>query len=215
MRLQHISVVAGISVLYGAVGFGNFLLTPEERYVDVQTWIDALIPFQAAFAWPYLFYYVLLGVPLVLVPRADELRVLWKRVAWASAISALVFIAFPTHPLRLANVEELPGLAPWIIAMIYKIDPPANCFPSLHVLHSFLIAASYHRIPRYRAFGVAFYLMAVGVALATVFIKQHYAADVIAGLFLVPVVCYLAELTPESLRRSKKLVAGITGRREF
>lgn len=214
MRLQHISVIAGISVLYGAVGFGNFILTPEERYVDVRTWMDALVPFQAAFAWPYLFYYVLLGIPLLILPASGELHVLWKRLAWASAISALVFIAVPTHPLRMANVEELPGIAPWIIAMIYKIDPPANCFPSLHVLHSFLIAASYYRITRFRLWGVVFYLMAVGVALATVFIKQHYVADVFAGLFLVPVVCYLAEITPAKLRRSKELVAALTGRRE-
>lgn len=215
MRLQHISVIAGISVLYGLVGFGNYMLTPEERYVDVHTWVDTLIPFRAVFAWPYLFYYMLLGVPLLLTPPAADLRLLWKRLAWASGVSALVFIAFPTHPLRMANVEELPGIAPWIIAMIYKIDPPANCFPSLHVLHSFLVAASYRRLPAYRAWGVLFYAMATGVALATVFIKQHYAADVVAGLLLVPVICALADLTPEKLRRARAALPIKAGRREF
>lgn len=204
MRIQHMSVIAGISVLYGLVGFGNYMLTPAERFVDVHTWVDAVVPFMAIFAWPYLFYYMLLGVPLILMMSTDDMKLLWKRLAIASAISAMVFIAVPTTPLRMQNVELLPGMAPWIIAMIYRIDPPANCFPSLHVLHSFLVAATYARSsarsPRFRNWSILFYAMAMGVAFATVFIKQHFVADVVAALFLVPIVCWMAELKPLRLR---------------
>lgn len=52
------------------------------------------------------------------------------------------------------------GFAVWGLRALYRADPPCNCFPSLHVAHSFVSAL---------------------VAMSTVFIKQHYVLDVIAG----------------------------------
>lgn len=215
MRRQHISVIAGISVVYGLVGFGVFMMTPADRYVDIRTWVDHLIPFQSIFAWPYLLYYVLLGIPLVLALPSAEWRLLWKRLAFASLISALVFIAVPTRPPRLDEVYVMSGFASWIVGWIYKIDPPANCFPSLHVLHSLVIAATYFQVPKLRRWGKVFFVMAIAVAASTVFIKQHYAADVAAAFFLAPVVCALANLSPQRTRREQELSTVKDGRPEF
>jgi len=194
MRLQHISLIAGISALYGIVGYTNYQLTPTSRYYDLTSSLDLMIPFQLTFAWPYLFYYVLLGVPLFIrLPRAQMLR-LWKNLAWASAVSAVLFLLIPTFPPRPDDIQNLNGLSAWIIKWIYLIDPPSNCFPSLHVLHSFLLAISYYQFAKTRKWGILFLLMATGVAFATVFIKQHYILDVVAAMLLLPFILRLAHL---------------------
>lgn len=202
MRFVHVLVMAAISVIYGLAGVINFKFAPSERYWNLSTSLDEIIPFEAAFAWPYLSYYLLLGTPLLLVLPVNELRHLWRQLAWASALSAVLFLLMPTQPPRPDFISSLSGLSAWVVQAIYMIDPPSNCFPSLHVLHSGLIALFYLRRPSTHAWGLVFCAMALGVCFATVFIKQHFAVDVIAALLLIPLVDRLSrQELPLAVRR--------------
>ena len=62
------------------------------------------------------------------------------------------------------------------------MDPPYNCFPSLHVAHSFVSALTCLRLHR-RLGGVALVAASL-VGLSTLFTKQHYVVDVVAGAAL-------------------------------
>lgn len=197
LKLYHMTVIAALSVLYGGVGLLNAIFTSPHRYVDVATWFDQQIHFQAGFIWPYLFYYFLLFAPLFFPLPIDELHRLWKRLAWASFLAAVMFTLLPTQPDRADATLLQSGLSAWVVELIYHIDPPANCFPSLHVLHSVLVALAYLKtraIGWSGRMGVAFAWMAIGVSFATVFIKQHYFADVVAAYFMVPVVVWFSAL---------------------
>jgi hypothetical protein len=73
-----------------------------------------------------------------------------------------------------------PDLSTAFLAFVYQIDPPGNVFPSLHVAHSFMITflISLDR-PR---LGRLMLVMSTLLALSTLTTKQHFVADVGAGL---------------------------------
>ena len=66
--------------------------------------------------------------------------------------------------------------------MLYDADPPYNCFPSIHVAHAFVSALTCYRV--HRELGIAATLGASLVAVSTLYAKQHYILDVIAGILL-------------------------------
>ena len=74
------------------------------------------------------------------------------------------------------------GFVVWGLRFLYSSDPPYNCFPSLHVAHSFVSALACYRVHRGVGLGAA--TCASLVAVSTLFTKQHYIADVIAGILL-------------------------------
>ena len=83
------------------------------------------------------------------------------------------------------------GFVVWGLRFLYSADPPYNCFPSLHVAHSFVSALTCYRV--HRGVGIAAALCAALVGLSTLFTKQHYILDVIAGILLA-CVAYLVFL---------------------
>jgi membrane-associated phospholipid phosphatase len=70
----------------------------------------------------------------------------------------------------------------WGLRFLYQADPPYNCFPSIHVAHSFVSALTCYRV--HRGLGITAVIAAALVGLSTLFAKQHYVLDVIAGVFL-------------------------------
>jgi membrane-associated phospholipid phosphatase len=73
---------------------------------------------------------------------------------------------------------------------IYSIDTPFNCFPSLHAAVSVLCFYTWYQYRRLRPsraikiVAVLTFVIAAGIILSTLFIKQHYIADEIAGIVL-------------------------------
>ena len=88
---------------------------------------------------------------------------------------------FPTRAPRPAVVIG-EGFAVWGLRFLYSADPPYNCFPSLHVAHSFVSALTCWRV--HRPVGMVAVLCASVVAVSTLFTKQHYMIDVLAGVLL-------------------------------
>jgi membrane-associated phospholipid phosphatase len=73
-----------------------------------------------------------------------------------------------------------PDLSTAFLAFVYQIDPPGNVFPSLHVAHAFVLAFLLD-LDRPR-WGKVTLVMAGLLALSTLTTKQHFIADVVAGL---------------------------------
>jgi membrane-associated phospholipid phosphatase len=100
------------------------------------------------------------------------------------------FLLYPTVAPRPDEVLGN-GFGVWGLRFLYGADPPYNCFPSLHVAHSFVSALACYRV--HRTLGFTAVTCASLVAVSTLFIKQHYVADVIAGIFMA-VAAYAASL---------------------
>ena len=122
---------------------------------------------------------------------------------WITAY-VFFFVLYPTAAPRPPRVVG-EGFAVWGLRALYSSDPPYNCFPSLHVAHSFVSALAAHRVNR--GLGVLATVCAALVALSTLFTKQHYVVDVIGGVvlalvaYLTFIATYPRERIPELDRR--------------
>ena len=82
-----------------------------------------------------------------------------------------------------------------------------NCFPSLHVAHAFVSAFACWHV--HRSVGVGLGVWAFLIGLSTLFTKQHYALDVIAGIVLASIAygVFLRRPPPETVREFDRCVA--------
>lgn len=144
--------------------------------------LDDVLPLVPAAALVYGALYVFLIVLPVLIVQQDELI---RRTVWAYltvwSVAYVSFLVYPTVAPRPATVTGT-GFAVWGLQFLYDADPPYNCFPSLHVAHSFVSALACHRVNR--RLGFIAIACACLVALSTLLTKQHYVADAAAGALL-------------------------------
>jgi len=152
---------------------GRTLFVPELA-------LDRAIPLEPAWMPVYISLWVFSFLPLVVVRGVARRGTILAYIT--TAIAAYVgFLMFPASAPR-PDVVPGDGVLAWGLRTLYALDPPYNCFPSLHVAYSFLAAQSAYGA--HRGFGVMALLWAVLVGISTLFIKQHYVADVVAGALL-------------------------------
>lgn len=147
--------------------------------------LDRLLPLTPVWALIYGALYAFLIVLPVFVVQQKEMirRTVWAYVTvWSVAYAC--FLLYPTVAPRPDKVTG-EGFAVWGLKFLYDADPPYNCFPSIHVAHSFVSALACHRV--HRTLGLVAVSCASLVAIATLLTKQHYVADVIGGIFLAVV----------------------------
>ena len=183
------------------------LFPPATRYRP-ELALDRALPLVPAWALIYGALYLFLIVLPILVVRQDELirrTVYAYLLIWITAY-LFFFVLYPTEAPRPPLVVG-EGFAVWGLAALYGSDPPYNCFPSLHVAHSFVSAFAAHRV--HRSLGIVAAIFATLVALSTLFTKQHYVVDVIAGVLLALVahVIFLARYPRERIPELDRRVA--------
>jgi membrane-associated phospholipid phosphatase len=164
-----------LSLPYDALNHGPnvlFLRTP----------IDDAIPVVGPFVVPYVTLrpVLYLSAVLFLLFRARVFR----SAALAMSVTFLVSYAFYVFLQSFIERPTLTGTDVFssMIRDVYAGDQPYNDFPSLHASLSTLIAVHWWRAGRSVGFVAA--IWAVLVVLSTVFVKQHYVADMVAGALL-------------------------------
>lgn len=169
--------LAALVPMYMAIAVwtpGRTLFMPELAF-------DRAVPLQPAWAPVYASQWVFSFLP-VFVVRGVELR---RRVVLAYLTVVITayagFLLYPTVAPRPADVPG-DGIFAHSLRSVYDLDPPYNCFPSLHVAYSFLAALTSYRV--HRGLGLAALLWAVLIGISTLYTKQHYVVDVIAGVLM-------------------------------
>lgn len=169
--------------------------------------LDALFPLQPVWALVYGALYLFLILLPVFVVRDDEhIRRTVRAYLFVWLVAYVFFIAWPTvAPRPLLVLGD--GFAAAGLRFLYEADPPYNCFPSLHVAHSFVSALTCFRL--HRRLGVAAIVAASLVALSTLFTKQHYVLDVVSGvaLALIAYAVFLRRDSSNSGSRAAPVVA--------
>lgn len=164
-----------------------------------------------AYASLYIF---IIPLPVLVVRQPDLFRRGLQGYLSVMLFAYACFLLYPTVALR---PREVPGdgFAAWSLRLLYEIDPPYNCFPSLHVAYAFVAAFACSRV--HRGVGVAATIWAALIGVSTLYTKQHYVADVIVGAlsgwvaYLVFLRTYPREVVPEIDRRrapNRALTAG-------
>lgn len=153
----------------------------------------------------FVLFYVYLFYPFALITmlffgfvECRRGRALGLALVLINAIALVVYVVFPVSTYwwrqEYLGGQLMDGFWADQVYAIWSSDTSFNCFPSLHAAVSAICFYAWHR---YRAAGPTFarrlseavaLFIASGVILSTLFIKQHYVADEIAGIVLALLV---------------------------
>jgi len=167
-----------IAFLFGGVLLYSLMDTRANARHDFRSSADSLIPFVSQMIYPYLALFVFVPITLLLliltkfaVPYIEALDI----AMYTGALSWFLLPAKMHHPHVYGKT-----ISEKLVLAVYKDNPHANAFPSAHVFSS-LITAYYLSlaIPAYSALA---WLVAIVIALSTMFVKRHSIKDVGAAI---------------------------------
>jgi len=159
--------------------------------------LDNSIPFIPAAAVVYVFIFyafaVLTMVYFGLVAADRGYALSWTLII-IHLIAVLVYIVFPVstywYRARLLAHPLLHNYWAGVMYSYYASDTSFNCFPSLHAAVSVAAAYTWYRYARLKpsvvrsVLAVTAMVIALAVVLSTLFVRQHYIADELAGILL-------------------------------
>jgi membrane-associated phospholipid phosphatase len=194
-----------LATLVAAVGLlGYQLIGRAELHRSttlLETALDRAIPLVPWTTWFYEPVYV--GIFLVATIGFSSRWMFHRALACVAAnatVAALGHVLVRAEYPRPVLTPPFPDLSVAFLAFVYKIDPPGNVFPSLHVAHAFTLAFLLG-MERPRLGAVTLVLAAL-LAVSTLTTKQHFLADIAAGLVMALVARALVRrVLPPGLRR--------------
>ncbi len=163
--------------------------------------LDDLIPFVPEMVIFYLFlFYPMVIISMIFFAFIESEK--GVALGWAlviiNALSIIIYIFFPvsTYWYRQELLAHKIRGNFWAdqVYNIYHTDTSFNCFPSLHASISTIIFYAWYRYYKIKphvitkTIAIATFIIAIGVILSTLFIKQHYIIDEIAGILLAYLV---------------------------
>ena len=177
----------------------NYILASvlAKKGSDLTITLDNVIPFNSIFIIPYVYWYlyIVIGFIFILVnSRKDYIRAFISFFIGMS-VCYIIYYVYPTEITR--PIIENNNIFNYLVNLIYSIDRPVNCFPSLHVLTTYFIM----RYTKYKDSKKKFYytqISGVLIILSTLFIKQHFIADVISAIILGEVTILIVRKIDDS-----------------
>jgi membrane-associated phospholipid phosphatase len=173
--LLLIAAVLGTNLIYDALNHGPnriFLRTP----------LDDALPVVPLFAVPYVSLIPFIGASLLLMllfrARLFRSAALSMIAVWFISYAFYFFLQSYVARPEVTGTDFFSGM----VRSVYAGDQPYNDFPSLHTSLSTIIAIHWWHAGR--RVGVPAALVTALIVASTVLIKQHYLADVAAGLVL-------------------------------
>lgn len=160
---------------------------------------EASLPFIPEFEFVYVLGYLLPAVAVLKLPDARRLARLLLAFLLTLGVAYATYLLFPVYLERPALVVDSP--ATFFLSLEYG-DPSYNHFPSLHIATSLLLYLACRDGLR-RSWRVLFTLLLIGIAASTLFIKQHYLADVAYGAALAGAAWRLAGRWSSSAARGR------------
>jgi membrane-associated phospholipid phosphatase len=174
-RSQLASAVVSLAPMYFVIA----IFTRARTTYRPELALDRAIPSEPAWMFVYGSLYVFVIVlPLLVVRDRALIRRAIQAYLLVMTLSYTLFLVYPTSASR-TEVAAGDSFAAWTLRALYTLDPPYNCFPSLHVAYAFVSAFACFRV--HPGIGTAALAWAALIGVSTLFTKQHYIADVIAG----------------------------------
>jgi len=147
--------------------------------------LDDKIPFCEWFIFPYLSWFLYMLIPGLYFYRKDkplfEKYALLLEFGWF--VCMFINTVFPNgQTLRPASYPD--NIAGQLVKLIQSADTPTNVFPSMHIVGALAVAVALLKSETLRKkIGLQIFsiLLCVSIFLATMFLKQHSALDVMGG----------------------------------
>jgi membrane-associated phospholipid phosphatase len=168
-----------LNIIYQVLNHG------ERGARQLITAVDHQIPFVEIFVVPYVLWYAFIFLMFVYFCIYD--RAIYYRTLLSFCVGMLVcyviYFFFQTtvpRPELMGN-----GILTSMVKYVYGADQPFNCFPSIHVLSSYLmiLGIRHSKLWTIRK-DIIVSTIAYSIILSTLFVKQHVVLDVVAGVLL-------------------------------
>ena len=188
-RRPAAAATLGLLVVWYLTQYGYDFLNHGPNRIFLRTPLDQAVPVVPVFVIPYDSLVPYIGVTMV---AFLFLRVrLFRSAALAMILTWLVSYAFYFFLQSYVDRPHLAGgdALTQMVRDVYASDQPYNDFPSLHTSLSTIVAIHWWRFDR-RA-GIAAGIWTALVVASTIFVKQHYLADLVAGLALAAASSWL------------------------
>jgi membrane-associated phospholipid phosphatase len=159
--------------------FVNRLQVESNRRMDLSIPLDQQIPYVPLFALVYFSTYVFVVQPFFILSNGRQFY--WMLTSFVS-ISVLSSLVHATVPSKIKRVELVTagGLSGWMLGLFQKTCKPYGNFPSMHVGLSVPVVAVNFMVCG-PVIGSLVLIWAVLIALSTLYTKQHYILDLLAG----------------------------------
>jgi membrane-associated phospholipid phosphatase len=180
----------GLSILFISITY-PILNQYRGETNSVFTFVDKLIPFNKYFILPYVSWYIFMAIFSAILCILDKERYLKLLITLNIGMITcyLIYYFYPTYVPR-PIVTETDFLSNMVLNL-YAADNPYNCFPSIHVLNSALVALYTYESDKINKYiKIICVIIASSIILSTMFIKQHYFADVVAGIIFAFVLYF-------------------------
>jgi len=154
-------------------------LTASRPHYQPYIWLDHAMPLWPAWIFVYgTLYLCAFVIPIIVVRGRPLINQTLKAYLFVMLASYAIFWYYPTVAPR-ADFQSINGIAEWTLQLFYDIDQPYGCFPSLHVAYSVVGAYACYRMDQ--RLGQALLAWSVLIAVSTVYTKQHFVVDALAG----------------------------------
>jgi membrane-associated phospholipid phosphatase len=160
--------------------------------------LDDAIPYIPETVIFYLFLFLPMALGTMLYFAFSEYKMGYA-LGWSlvtiNAVALVVYVILPVsvygyHQFLLDQPTAGDFWAGIVYDYVEDLTTPFNCFPSLHASVSTISFYTWYRYSKIRTgratkiAAIASLVIAVGIVLSTLFLKQHYIADEIAGIAL-------------------------------
>ena len=178
LRLEILALT--LLVWLGIYFFVNRLHVDPQRRLNLAIPLDGKIPFIPQLALIYFSTYIFVIQPFILL---SEARQFYWMLASFGAITVIASLVHATVPSKIERIQKLEtdGLSGKLINLFQKTCKPYGNFPSMHVALSVPVVGANFMVAG-PIVGSITLVWAVLIALSTLFTKQHYILDVLAGL---------------------------------
>ena len=154
---------------------------------ELNTPLDALIPYQQGWEFVYMSFQLMTFLPFVIARDLDLVRRMVKAATAIWIVAYTTFLILPVQMLRWVDPTR-EGFVAWGVRLNNAADGPFNCFPSLHVSIAILMAFTAWKADR--VVGAIALVQAFLIAVSTLTLKQHYLVDVLAAFVLSGTACH-------------------------
>ena len=184
-NLIHIFALLSIPI----INIFYALLNNNNRGVfQLVTYIDNTIPIIKEFIIPYILWYPFIALSLLFICLKD-LKVYYRTLITLNLCLLscyLIYYFFQTTVPRPAIYGN--DIFSFLTLLVYKFDKPFNCFPSIHVVTSYLMIKGINSIDCSKKIRHLVIFMSILIIVSTLFIKQHVILDVISAILLGDII---------------------------
>ena len=171
-----ILVFAGWLIMYFIV---NRRQAIADEHMVMGSDYDRAIPYIPLFALVYFSTYIFVIQPFFVISNPRQFNVMVISFAVISLLYSTFHAIVPSKVERIENVKQ-DGISGRMLDVFQGICQPYGNFPSLHVGLSVPVVMANYLVFGLKG-GLIALFCAVLIAVSTLFTKQHYIMDVLAG----------------------------------